>query len=89
MLYYRHLGTTAILLRPDDPDKEFHLFCFSLLQTSDQPITCQQLLGVGSRRPAGVEVEGKRGELRSHWLLEHDDEFAAAGKLAGVMETFF
>lgn len=54
---------------------------------SDQPITCQQLLGVGSRRPAGVEVEGKRSEVRSNWLLEQDDEFAAAGKVAGVMET--
>lgn len=60
---------------------------FIAAATSDLPIACQQLRGVGSRRPAGVEVEGKRSEVRSNWLLEQDDEFAAAGKLAGVMET--
>lgn len=60
-------STTAISLHPDGPNKDVRLFCFSLLKASQQPITCQHLLGVRSRRPAGVQAGG---EFTSNWVLE-------------------
>lgn len=57
MVYYHHLSTRVIAHHPDGPDEEVHFLCYSLLQTSDQPIARQHLLVVRSGRPAGVQAE--------------------------------
>lgn len=76
MVYYNRLSTTVIALHPDGPDEEVHLFCFSLLQTSHQPITCGPLLGVRSGRPAGAQAQG---EFTSNWVLECDRQTSRCG----------